>query len=54
MKDKLQVLIIGFVWPEPNSSAAGLRMLQLIELFLEQGYKITFASEKGQVTIAHY
>lgn len=44
MKDKLQVLIIGFVWPEPNSSAAGLRMLQLIGLFLEQSYKVTFAS----------
>ncbi len=39
-----QVLIIGFVWPEPNSSGAGTRMLQLIELFLKQGWKITFAS----------
>ncbi|WP_415037374.1 glycosyltransferase [Flavobacterium sp.] len=38
------VLIIGFVWPEPNSSAAGSRMLQLIELFLGQGWKVTFAS----------
>lgn len=44
MKNRLQVLIIGFVWPEPNSSAAGLRMLQLIALFLEQSYKVTFAS----------
>ena len=39
-----QLLIIGYVWVEPNSSAAGSRMLQLIELFLKQGYKITFAS----------
>jgi glycosyltransferase involved in cell wall biosynthesis len=39
-----QLLIIGFVWPEPNSSAAGGRMLQLISLFKEQGYSITFAS----------
>ncbi|HMI08166.1 MAG TPA: glycosyltransferase family 4 protein [Flavobacterium sp.] len=38
------VLIIGFVWPEPNSSAAGTRMLQLIALFQEQGWKVTFAS----------
>lgn len=38
------VLIIGFVWPEPNSSAAGSRMLQLIKLFQEQGWKVTFAS----------
>jgi glycosyltransferase involved in cell wall biosynthesis len=39
-----QLLIIGFVWPEPNSSGAGTRMLQLIELFLKQDWKITFAS----------
>jgi len=38
------VLIIGFVWPEPNSSGAGTRMMQLIELFQEQNWKITFAS----------
>jgi len=38
------LLIIGFVWPEPNSSAAGGRMMQLISLFQQQGYKITFAS----------
>ncbi|PQB08329.1 glycosyltransferase [Polaribacter filamentus] len=39
-----QVLIIGTVWVEPNSSAAGSRMQQLIELFLKQNYKVTFAS----------
>lgn len=39
-----QLLIIGFVWPEPKSSGAGTRMLQLIELFLKQGWKIAFAS----------
>ncbi|WP_299367587.1 glycosyltransferase [Winogradskyella sp.] len=38
------LLIIGFVWPEPKSSAAGSRMLQLIEQFQKQGYAITFAS----------
>ncbi|HKO78075.1 MAG TPA: glycosyltransferase [Flavobacterium sp.] len=38
------LLIIGFVWPEPNSSAAGGRMLQLITQFQQQGYSITFAS----------
>jgi glycosyltransferase involved in cell wall biosynthesis len=36
------LLIIGFVWPEPKSSAAGSRMMQLIELFLADGYEITF------------
>ena len=38
------ILIIGTVWVEPNSSAAGSRMLQLIALFLKQNFKITFAS----------
>jgi len=37
------LLIIGFVWPEPKSSAAGSRMLQLIEQFLNQDFEITFA-----------
>ena len=38
------LLIIGAVWVEPNSSAAGKRMLQLIAQFLERDYKITFAA----------
>ena len=38
------VLVIGFVYPEPNSSAAGSRMLQLIEAFQSQDYSITFAT----------
>ncbi len=38
------ILIIGSVWPEPNSSAAGSRMMQLIYLFIEKGWKVTFAS----------
>lgn len=44
MNQNKQLLIIGFVWPEPNSSAAGGRMMQLISLFQKQGYEITFAS----------
>ena len=39
-----QLLILGLVWPEPNSSAAGSRMIRLIELFLLNGWEITFAS----------
>jgi len=38
------LLIIGYVWPEPQSSAAGTRMMELIQLFQQQGWKITFAS----------
>ena len=38
------LLIIGFVWPEPKSSAAGSRMMQLIAAFQQQNYQITFVS----------
>ena len=44
MKTPKSILIIGTVWPEPNSSAAGTRMLQLIALFQKQGWSLTFAS----------
>ena len=39
-----KVLIIGFVWPEPKSSAAGSRMMQLIKTFQTINSEITFAS----------
>jgi len=39
-----KLLIIGFVWPEPKSSAAGSRMLQLINMFKSADYDITFAT----------
>jgi len=42
------LLIIGFVWPEPNSSAAGSRMIQLVNAFQEHGYDITFASAAAE------
>ncbi|WP_178861600.1 glycosyltransferase [Thiomicrorhabdus cannonii] len=38
------LLLIGYVWPEPNSSAAGVRMLQLIELFHRHAWQVVFAS----------
>ncbi len=44
MENSKRLLIIGFVFPEPASSAAGTRMLQLIDLFKMQGFEITFAS----------
>ena len=37
-----QLVIIGSVWPEPQSTAAGSRILQLISLFQEQGFEVTF------------
>ncbi len=39
-----RLLIIGYVWPEPASSAAGSRMMQLIEFFRLKNYQITFAT----------
>ncbi len=39
-----KLLIIGSVWPEPNSSAAGWRMMELIDFFKTENYEITFAS----------
>lgn len=41
---KHHIFIIGSVWIEPQSSAAGGRMLQLIHLFLEQNWKVTFGT----------
>ena len=39
-----KVLVIGYVWPEPRSSAAGGHVMQLLEAFLGQGWDITFSS----------
>ena len=38
-----KVLIIGTVWPEPKSTAAGNRMLQIIEQLQQQNFEIVFA-----------
>ncbi|PTT03150.1 glycosyltransferase [Pedobacter sp. HMWF019] len=42
--EQQKILIIGLVWPEPASSAAGTRIVQLIKLFHNKGYDISFAS----------
>ncbi len=47
MAEQLNILIIGKVWPEPTSSAAGSRMMQLIGLFQSQEWEITFATAAG-------
>ena len=39
-----KVLIIGIVWPEPKSSAAGTRMLQLLQFLKDNNYEIIFCS----------
>ena len=39
-----KLLVIGYVWPEPKSSAAGTRMMQLLEFFQNEKYEIIFAT----------
>jgi glycosyltransferase involved in cell wall biosynthesis len=43
-----KLLVLGYVWPEPNSSAAGSHMLSLLTLFIQQGWQVTFASSALQ------
>ncbi|MGB7784851.1 MAG: glycosyltransferase family 4 protein [Salinimicrobium sp.] len=38
------LFVIGYVWPEPSSSAAGARMMQLLEFFQRQGYNVIFGT----------
>ncbi len=39
-----KVLVIGYVWPEPNSSAAGTHMMSLLTFFRAQSWQVEFAS----------
>lgn len=43
-----KILIIGKVWPEAKSSAAGTRMMQLIHFFLRQKCEVIFVSTAKQ------
>ncbi|MFX0557006.1 glycosyltransferase [Maribacter sp. CXY002] len=43
-----KLLIIGLTWPEPNSTGAGVRMMQLIDVFIDANYDVTFASAATQ------
>lgn len=43
------LVIIGMVIPEPNSTAAGKRMLQLIDFFSQANYRISFLTAAGNV-----
>ncbi|ATX80913.1 Glycosyltransferase involved in cell wall bisynthesis [Mariprofundus ferrinatatus] len=40
----MHVLIISALWPEPASSGAGLRMMELSRLFVQQGWRVTYAA----------
>lgn len=39
-----KLLVIGYVWPEPKSSAAGFHMMSLIRLFAANQWQVTFAT----------
>ncbi|MDX1828048.1 MAG: glycosyltransferase [Lutibacter sp.] len=48
-----RLLIIGLHWPEPSTTAAGTRMMQLIRFFLENKYQITFACSIPKTTYSY-
>lgn len=39
-----KILVIGYVWPEPNSSAAGSHMMSILRLFKKQNYQVEFST----------
>ncbi|MEP0263859.1 glycosyltransferase family 4 protein [Dokdonia sp.] len=47
----MNVLVISNVWVEPDSSAAGSRMLQLLDLFLSKNWTVTYVSTASE---SHY
>ena len=42
--NETRVIIFSTVWPEPQSSAAGVRQMQWVNLFLSMGYRVTLVS----------
>jgi hypothetical protein len=48
-----KVLIIGLIWPEPEATAAGTRMMQLISIFLRHGYELYFASASARSDLSY-
>jgi glycosyltransferase involved in cell wall biosynthesis len=42
-----KVLYLGYVWPEPNSSAAGSRTMEFLRLFRQQNWQVMYASAAG-------
>tara|TARA_R110002051_G_scaffold30845_6_gene71018 strand:- start:2232 stop:3467 length:1236 start_codon:yes stop_codon:yes gene_type:complete len=48
-----KVLFIGMVWPEPNATAAGTRILQLIKTFLLGNNEVIFASTAAKSELSY-
>ncbi len=47
-----KILIIGLVWPEPDATAAGTRMLQLIRFFQNHKYELSFACAASKSSLS--
>lgn len=47
------VLIIGHTWPEPKTTGAGVRMMQLIKCFQNRNFNIHFASTAEKTNYSH-
>jgi len=41
-KMSTKILFVSFVWPEPSSSAAGVRTMSLIDACLKSGYNVHY------------
>lgn len=39
-----KVLVIGYVWPEPDSSAAGRHMMSILRLFKQHNWQVVFST----------
>ena len=39
-----KLLVIGYVWPEPKSSAAGTHIMSIMRLFKTNGYEVEFCT----------
>ena len=48
-----KLLVIGYVWPEPKSSAAGSHMMSLIRLFAKNQWQVTFATPAQSTDYNH-
>ena len=44
----MKILVIGHVWPEPKSSAAGSRMMQLLDAFHKVNWEVHFCSASAK------
>jgi glycosyltransferase involved in cell wall biosynthesis len=47
-----RLLVVGAVWPEPRSSAAGAHILQVLRPLIHEGWEVTFASTAADSTYA--